>query len=71
MSQTFVIAIAGTSGAGKSTLMKMLAERLGNANALSLDMSLHPFIRPSGSGSTEARTRVNFRRRNSSPMQSD
>ena len=36
-SQTFVIAIAGTSGAGKSTLIERLVERLGNANALSLD----------------------------------
>lgn len=34
---TFVIAIAGTSGAGKSTLIERLVERLGNANALSLD----------------------------------
>jgi uridine kinase len=34
---TFVIAIAGTSGAGKSTLIQRLVERLGNANALSLD----------------------------------
>jgi uridine kinase len=37
ISQTFVIAIAGTSGAGKSTLIKSLLSRLGNANALSFD----------------------------------
>jgi len=37
ISQTFVIAIAGTSGAGKSTLIESLLSRLRNANALSFD----------------------------------
>lgn len=45
---TFVIAIAGTSGAGKSTLIERLVERLGNANALSLDdyqdSSVYPLV---------------------------
>lgn len=46
---TFVIAIAGTSGAGKSTLIERLVERLGNANALTLDdyqdSSVYPPVR--------------------------